>query len=245
MNEPYDDCSCADLAARLRTPNLLCLARVTSTLDVVHELAAEDAPGGTTVLADEQTRGRGREGRAWHSPKGVGIWIGYLVRPVRGGVSGVLALRVGMAAAQAVRGLSVEARVKWPNDLLVGDRKLGGILCEARGGWVAVGLGMNVHGPLPGALRTSATVLDEHRPGVTRVAVLEALVPRLHGLPRGPELNDAERRLFAELDWLRDRALVQPIAGTARGITADGALLVETERGTTRLTAGSVRAAEG
>src|SRR5712692_9312198 len=98
----YDGLQPADLAARLRAPGCLSLASVTCTMDILHELAAEGAPAGTVVLADEQISGRGRQGRRWHSPAGNGVWLSYLSRPSHATESGVLALRVGLAVADAL-----------------------------------------------------------------------------------------------------------------------------------------------
>jgi BirA family biotin operon repressor/biotin-[acetyl-CoA-carboxylase] ligase len=240
----YDGLDPATLARRTRTPGLVVLAEVDSALDVLHELAAEGARAGTAVLADIQTRGRGRQGRSWHSPAGQGIWLTYLVRPPAPLETGVLALRVGLAVAAALEQLGAEPRVKWPNDVLLDGRKVAGILCEARAmpgepGWVAVGVGINVHGPLPAGLAQSAVALDAILP-VTRVAVLERLLPLLGGLALSPRLDEAEQRVYAALDWLRGRRLRAPAAGVACGIDADGALLVETRVGPRRVVAGSV-----
>lgn len=245
----YDGVSPDDLAERVGCRELICLAAVSSTLDVIHELAGEGAPGGLVVLADEQVLGRGRQGRAWYSPKGLGIWLGYLYRPPAPLETGVLALRVGLLVARAVSGVGAAPRIKWPNDILLADRKLAGVLCEARAerdeSWVAIGIGMNVHGPLPSEFAWSATALDEHRPGVTRVQVLEELVPSLNALSPAPMLELLEHEELARYDWLRDRALSDPVPGVARGVDRDGALLVETPSGIERLVAGSVVVAGG
>jgi BirA family biotin operon repressor/biotin-[acetyl-CoA-carboxylase] ligase len=243
----YDGLTPDELARRTGAPQLLVLGEVTSALDVLHDLAAEGAPSGAAVLADVQTRGRGRQGRSWHSPAGQGIWLAYLVRPPVPLESGVLALRVGLAVAAALERLGARPRLKWPNDVVLDGRKVAGILCEARSTpaaevWVAVGIGMNVHGPLPAALTQGAITLDE-AVAVTRVAVLERLLPLLHELALAPRLDPTERRVYAALDWLRGRRLQAPAAGVARGIDADGALLVETDAGPRRVIAGSVELA--
>ncbi len=241
----YDGLDQADLAARVKAPGCLSFARVTSTLDVIHEIAAEDAPAGTLVIADEQVAGRGRQGRRWHSPPGAGIWLGYLMRPERSTESGVLALRVGLAVIRTLSQLDVEARLKWPNDVVVRDRKLAGILCEGRWteaqlAWVAVGVGMNVHGPIPPELSDRAVALDEVKPGATRISVLEQLVPLLHSLPDLPELTDDECLTLRQHDWLSGKRLREPVAGWAQGVGRDGALLVRTEEGVQRIVGGSV-----
>ena len=246
----YDGLSPADLAARIRAPSCLVLPRVTSTLDLVHELAVEGAPSGTVVLADEQVAGRGREGRRWHSPRGAGILLGYLHRPADEPIAGVLALRVGLAVGQALTALGLAPRLKWPNDVLLADRKVGGILCEARtapdgAAWVGVGVGLNVHGPVAQEISPRAAALDEADPTVTRLAVLEELIPRLHQLGSGPALTAAEQTAYRRYDWLAGRDVVEPLPGRVSGVDRDGALVVETLRGPQRVLAGSVVVARG
>jgi BirA family biotin operon repressor/biotin-[acetyl-CoA-carboxylase] ligase len=246
----YDGVSPADLAARIRCPSCLVLRSVSSTLDLVHELAEEGAPAGTAVLADEQVRGRGREGRQWHSPPGSGILLGYLHRPRRAGVAGVLALRVGVAVGEALAALGIEARLKWPNDVVIRGRKAGGILCEARTAsgevaWVGVGIGLNVRGPVPAEVAQRAVALDEVRPGITRLQVLEALMPRLHQLAEGSTLSQTERDAYRRVDWLAGREVVEPVVGRVAGVDADGALVVETRGGRQRVLAGTVQVAGG
>ncbi len=241
----YDGLAPGDLAARIRAPSCLVLPRVTSTLDMVHELAAEGAPSGTVVLADEQVAGRGREGRRWHSPRGAGILLGYLHRPAQDPIAGVLALRVGLAVGQALTALGFDPRLKWPNDVVMGDKKVGGILCEARtapGGavWVGVGVGLNVRGPLASEVAPRAAALDQLDPKVTRVAVLEELIPRLHQLGNGPSLSPEEQAAYRRFDWLAGRHVVGPVVGRVVGVDADGALLVESARGRERVLAGTV-----
>jgi BirA family biotin operon repressor/biotin-[acetyl-CoA-carboxylase] ligase len=239
----YDGLPPEALAARLRLPHLVVRGEVTSTLDELHALAAAGAPAMTTVLADRQTSGRGRQGRAWQSPAGRGIWLGYLVRPVGGG-AGLLAVRAGLAVARALDAIGVPAQVKWPNDVLLSGRKVCGILCETRWRegtalWSAVGIGINVHGPVPADVAATAAALDDYGP-VTRVAVLERLVPLLRSLPTAPALSEAECVEWRARDWLADRRITEPIAGIARGIGEDGALRVETALGLRSALAGHV-----
>lgn len=241
----YDGLAPGDLAARIRAPSCLVVTRVASTLDVVHELAAEGAPSGTVVLAEEQVAGRGREGRRWHSLRGAGILLGYLHRPAQEPVTGVLALRVGLAVGGALAALGLEPKLKWPNDVLMGDKKVGGILCEARTGstgsaWVGVGVGLNVRGPLAPEIASHAAALDELDARVTRVAVLEELVPRLHKMGVGHALTVSEQAAYRRFDWLAGRQLVEPLTGRVSGVDPDGALVVQTDGGVRRVVAGSV-----
>jgi BirA family biotin operon repressor/biotin-[acetyl-CoA-carboxylase] ligase len=241
----YDGLTPGDLAALLRAPGCLALESVTSTMDIIHELAREGAPAGTVVLADEQVAGRGRQGRSWHSPRGAGIWLGYLMRPERSTESGVLALRVGLAVVESLATQGITAQIKWPNDVLVEDRKAAGVLCEARWAadrltWVAVGVGINVRGPLPREIATTAIALSDVLPGASRLKVLEALVPRLHVLAQDPVLSDAEREAYQRVDWLAGRRLNEPVRGIATGLDSQGALLVDTGKGLQRILGGGV-----
>lgn len=109
------------------------LTSVSSTQEEARHLAEEGAPHGTLVLAEEQTAGRGRQGRQWYSPPGKGIWMSLLLRPDRQPVSIApqLTLLTAVAVCRAVRKFGVDAGIKWPNDILVDGRKLCGILVES------------------------------------------------------------------------------------------------------------------
>lgn len=145
---------------------------VDSTNNVLKGLAADGAPGGTVVLADGQSGGRGRRGRSFVSPAGVGVYLSYLFKP-EGGFEKLAALTgwTAVAVADAIRAAcGVEARIKWVNDLLVNGKKVGGILTEAMvtGGSGAVdacviGIGVNVNdatGDFPPELAGIATSLS-------------------------------------------------------------------------------------
>jgi BirA family biotin operon repressor/biotin-[acetyl-CoA-carboxylase] ligase len=132
---------------------LVRLASCLSTNDEAKRLARQGAPGGTAVVADAQTAGRGTRGRFWHSPPGLGLYLSIILRPPIHDPAG-LPLRAALAVREALReaaGVAVE--VEPPNDLVFGGRKLGGILCESafEGGnieFAIVGVGLNVgHGP--------------------------------------------------------------------------------------------------
>lgn len=222
----------AELAARWGVPQAGLFRSVTSTLDAVHDLGAQGAPHGTVVVAEEQTAGRGRDGRTWHSPAG-GVWLGVLLRPPRAAV-GVVSIRAGLVLAEAVDGLLGPrvVRLKWPNDVLLGERKLAGVLCEGRWHgdalqWLAAGVGVNVRNLVPDALAGRAVALCEVLPTVRRIDLLDRLVPALHRLTaHGERLTEAECAAFAERDWLRGRQIRLPLFGRAAGVRADGALLV-------------------
>jgi BirA family biotin operon repressor/biotin-[acetyl-CoA-carboxylase] ligase len=228
------------------------VGRIGSTMDRVHQLAEQGAPAGTAVLAEAQTGGRGSRGRAWHSPPG-GLWLSVLYRPDSPIGVELLSLRLGLRAAEALEaaGPGLGVMLKWPNDLIVSDRKLGGILCEARWqgetlAWVAAGLGLNVTNPIPDDLRLTATALGEHRPGASVDAILPGLLEALRcPLADADQLSPDECRRLQRRDWLRGRELRAPLAGRAEGIGPDGALLVRAGRALTAVRAGHVELAHG
>ena len=217
-----------ELARRLSLPAVEWFPEVGSTLDVAHELAGRGAPAGTLVLADAQSAGRGRMGRSWRSEPNAGIWLTLIERPETASGLEVLSLRAGLHMAPALDPFAEKpVQLKWPNDLYVVGRKLGGILIEARWRerspeWVAIGVGINLVAPVeePAAIGL--------RPGVTRDDVLVAIVPALRdaALRRGL-LTESELAAFGRRDVGAGRACREPVAGRVRGIDPTGSLLVD------------------
>ena len=129
------------------------LDRCESTMDAARVLAEEGAADGTVVVAAEQTSGRGTKGRLWLSPPGVGLYLTYILKPGKEEVPDLtlLPLASGLAAQEALVALGMaEARLKWPNDLVAGRRKLGGVLCESvyrngRPSFALIGVGLNLN----------------------------------------------------------------------------------------------------
>ena len=248
------------LARALDVPELAWYAELPSTMDVAHVLAARGAPSGTLVLADAQTRGRGRGGKRWHSAPGGGLWMTLIDRPTDASGLEVLSLRVGLRAARALdRFAPSPVRLKWPNDLMLPDGKLGGILVEVRWRerrpeWVALGLGVNLRpSGVPGAAALGAAAgqaqrSSDHREqadraaqGADRETVLGELLPALRAACRraGPLTSD-ELREFAERDWARGRRVSAPRAGTVAGISAAGELVILTAGGMVHCATGSL-----
>lgn len=196
-------------------------------MDVAHRLAGEGATAGTMVLADEQTAGRGRGGKTWQSSPGAGLWLTLIERPPETSGLGVMSLRVGLAAADALDRFAAEPiRVKWPNDLYVDQGKLAGILVEARWReqaveWVAIGLGVNVRQP---EAFVSASGLEA---GTSRLEVLEELIPAVRHAAQKPGPLDAEEmEEFNARDLARGKTCIEPALGRVAGITSTGELLV-------------------
>ena len=243
----------AAITARLHTVALgralRCLPACASTNDEAAAWAKLGAPDGAVVIALAQSAGRGRLGRSWHSPPGENLYLSVILRPpLPPHRAPPLTLVAGVAVAAALTGLGAEVELKWPNDLLVGGRKIAGILTElsCRGTaieHVVLGLGVNVGSrAFPGELAGRATSLALVLPApVTIAEVAAALCDRLEGwyqryLDQGVAPIVQAWRGFA-------RFLGQPItvdlgAGFARGtavdLDADGALLVREESGRLR-----------
>jgi BirA family transcriptional regulator, biotin operon repressor / biotin---[acetyl-CoA-carboxylase] ligase len=215
--------------------------RVTDSTNArARELAGGGAPHGTIVTAGEQTAGRGRQGRTWSAPAGRALLCSIVIRdPVA-----LLPLAAGVAVAD-VAGAAVagaEARLKWPNDVLVDGRKVAGILVEGRPqeGWAVVGIGLNVAlepEDFPAELRERAGTLGRSPADIE--PTLSELLGRLDewisvdAASLVEAVRERDALLGLEVRWAGGR-------GVGAGIDAGGRLLVETDSGTVALDAGEV-----
>ncbi len=236
LTREYDGVPVAVLAERFGIPELRAYAAVSSTMDLAHTAAVGGAPAGTTIVADVQTAGRGRNGRGWTSAAGAGVWATLVQRPRDLEAVSVLSLRVGLALAAELDVLlrdiaPVPVALKWPNDILLEGRKLAGILVEARWRervpeWVAIGVGVNRRPP--------STTRDAIGTGdVVRLQdLLGAVVRAVHSASahRGT-LRAAELATFATRDAIRGREVLSPVPGMAAGVNARGELLVRSSSG--------------
>jgi BirA family transcriptional regulator, biotin operon repressor / biotin---[acetyl-CoA-carboxylase] ligase len=220
------------------------LERCGSTNDEALALAKDGAAHGTIVTAREQTRGRGRAGRAWHSPAGANLYLSILLRPTIApehlpGIT--LATGIGVCDATRAAGVA-NARLKWPNDVLVGARKLAGVLTEmtTRGSAldaVVVGIGVDVDGrreDLPPELAAIATSIRDETGAPQDVRafaglLLDVLEPWLDRfLAGGVRAIAAEWQARADLDR---RVRVGTREGTPLGLADDGGLRVLADDG--------------
>lgn len=243
---------------RWGVPELHVFAAVGSTNDMARERARAGAPEGTVVLADVQTRGRGRRGRSWHAEPGQGLILSMVVRPRAGGAESVLSLRLGLAAARAIEAVTpLAVGVKWPNDLVVDGRKVGGMLCEGvverdRVAFVVAGTGINVRQAdhdWPDALAGRASSLSARagRP-VDRAELAGCVIGEwLEAIGRPADrLTPDEVGELGRRDVLQGRAVAvdgRP-GGVARGVDPDGALRLDDDGTPRRVVAGTIRAVE-
>jgi BirA family biotin operon repressor/biotin-[acetyl-CoA-carboxylase] ligase len=201
---------------------------IDSTNRVARELASTGAPHGTLVTAGVQTAGRGRQGRRWDAPEGSALLCSLILREF----DALLSLRAGLAVADLA---GEGARVKWPNDVQVGGRKVAGVLVEGRPheGWAVVGIGVNVSAAPPDV--PDAGTLGRDDVEMVLAELLVALEQRL-GEPKAAALEALRARdalLGEEIRW-------EGGAGVADGIDADGGLRVKTDAGERVLSAGEV-----
>jgi BirA family biotin operon repressor/biotin-[acetyl-CoA-carboxylase] ligase len=212
------------------------------------QLLLEDASEGAVAACDEQTSGRGRLGRSWHSPPGTAILCSILLRPPAERQMPELSLVGGMATADAVEeALGLAAQIKWPNDVMVNRRKVAGVLAEARNGVVVLGVGINVNQrreQLPADSRSPAASLRTID-GVERdrAPILATLLERLEthydawcdgGL-------DAVYDFLGARDFLRGRRVsVDGSNGYAVGIDRQGRLEIDTDGGRRAVESGEV-----
>ena len=221
-------------AARLGVPRLH-LRETDSTNARARELAAAGAVHGTLVSARAQSAGRGRQGRTWSAPPGQALLVSLVLRTWHR----LLPLAAAVAVAETA---GPEARIKWPNDVLLADRKVAGILVEARPQerWAVVGIGLNVAvelEALPAELRETAGTLglspSELEPTLARL--LRSLEAQLGASE--PALLTAYR----ERDALSGREVTWAAGeGRAAGVDEEGRLVVETAGGRVALDAGEV-----
>jgi BirA family transcriptional regulator, biotin operon repressor / biotin---[acetyl-CoA-carboxylase] ligase len=212
------------------------LRATTSTNDRARELAQAGAPHGTLVTAGEQSAGRGRQGRTWSAPAGSALLMSLVLRDA----PALLPLAAGVAVAEVA---SPDAKLKWPNDVLVDGRKVAGILAEGRphDGWAVLGIGVNVAvriEDLPPELHDTAGTL-----GLAPADVEPTLGRLLDALERALALDGAALLdAYRARDALRGRDVAWADgSGRAAGIDGAGRLVVELAGGgRTALSAGEV-----
>lgn len=232
---------------------------VSSTQDHAAQLARQGTPQGTVVIAEEQTKGRGRMGRSWHSPAGLNLYMTIVLRPSIPIVEVPrLSLVAGIGLAEAVSQFAPGiVALKWPNDLWLRERKAAGIIAEAitdrnnQLDCVLLGIGVNVNlkpSEIPQELRSKATSIRiETGTSVSRLGLAVALFDRLQIRYREMEQGGfgALREAWESYSALAHRTVTvvdgsTRIVGRVCGIDSDGALLLETPSGRLRILTGDV-----
>lgn len=220
---------------------------LTSTNLVLKDMAKQGAPHGSLCLCECQTAGRGRMDRTWSSPEGQGIWLSVLLRPALKPESApLITFACALAMAKAVRKVAgLNARIKWPNDLVLNGRKLCGILLEmgfdAQGCYVVAGTGLNVRrGAYPPALAERAISIEECGAVPDRGAIIAAYLAALEASLSAIEKDGFDgiaEEFRKECITLSSQVHVlgaETFTGTAEDIDDTGALLVRLDDGEIR-----------
>ncbi|WNS74008.1 biotin--[acetyl-CoA-carboxylase] ligase [Bacillus sp. DTU_2020_1000418_1_SI_GHA_SEK_038] len=222
---------------------------VDSTQKIAHRLANEDAPEGTVIIAEEQVLGRGRMDRKWHSPKYTGVWMSVILRPnIPPQKAPQLTLIAAVAVVQAIEEFTnLTPQIKWPNDILINGKKVTGILTELQADAdritsIIIGIGINVNQQkedYPEELHNIATSLAiESGKKLQRAELVKILLSKLENL----YALYLEKGFYPiKLLWesyaisigkiITARTITGSIHGKAMGITEDGVLMIEDEKG--------------
>lgn len=228
---------------------------ISSTMDMAQQLANKGAPEGTLVLAEAQTKGRGRLGRLWSSPKYKGIYLSLILRPaVSPAQTPMLTLMAAVSVAEAIRECcGLEPRIKWPNDILIHDKKIGGILTELNAEmdvarFVIIGVGLNANNDRHALVAGATSLKEETQAPVNRVRLLQEFLRKLESnylvLHRqGPAAVAQKWRALALTLGKRVKVVSQKthMEGVAFDIDSDGALLIRNDSGLVqKMTAGDL-----
>lgn len=227
---------------------------LTSTNLVLKDMAKQGAPHGSLCLCETQTAGRGRMDRQWSSPEGQGVWLSVLLRPaLKPEDAPLITFACALAMAKAVREVTgLDARIKWPNDLVLNGRKLCGILLEmgfdAGGMYVIAGTGLNVRrGAYPQELAERATSIEEWAAVPDRGTLIAAYLRSLEDAVSALEKHgfagiaaDFRRECITLGSQVHVLGTDASFTGVAEDVDASGALLVRTESELRRVLAGDV-----
>lgn len=266
---PADSLTATEIGYQLKTKligrQILSYHSVGSTNDMATRMAESGSAEGLLVTAEEQTRGRGRLGRHWHSPPGNGIYLSILLRPsFKPEMAPGVSIMTGLALADALAGyFGDRVQIKWPNDLLISGKKVAGILTELsaeqnRINHLIVGVGINVNqraGDFPQNIRPTATSIRRalRKTGrfTDRIRLLQQFLvnfEREYQLYVNHQLKKSLSRLgrYSSLTGRKVEILSgkNRLIGTAKGIDATGALLLESDGKTSAVSSGEITIAK-
>ncbi len=234
-----------ELKTKIIGKRIYCFEIVDSTMDVAYELGMENLPEGTLVCAETQRRGRGRMGRQWISPKYKGIYFSLILRPdILPNEAPKLTILSAVAVREAIEEFTaLGCQIKWPNDILLHDKKVGGILTEMQAEtdkvrFVIVGIGMNVNTEKSLLSPRAASLKEEKGEKISRLDLLKEILRRIE---KYYFLFKAQGFLPIADEWKKHSAILghhikilshhNTIEGEAIDLDADGSLLVRRDEG--------------
>jgi len=234
-----------DLQTRALGQHIYYYRQIDSTNQKAKELAIEGKPNGTLIIAEEQTKGRGRLGREWVSPFGTGIWMSILLRPdIHPWDAPRITLLSAVAVARSIEGITkLKTGIKWPNDIILGQKKVCGILTEMNGEldqlhWIVIGIGINVNSEqkdFPKELQGTATSLKaELGRTVDRALLIRRICTEMEDYLEGflksrdflPVIQECRERSVTIGKMVRVTDSSGDWVGMAENIDVDGSLLV-------------------
>ncbi|MCI5857850.1 MAG: biotin--[acetyl-CoA-carboxylase] ligase [Agathobacter sp.] len=224
---------------------LFCFDEIDSTNTKAKELAEQGYPSGTLVVADRQIAGRGRRGRSWDSPAGIGIFMTLMLKPdINPNNASMLTLVTALATAQAISDVTgADARIKWPNDIVINGKKVCGILTEMSAQFdyinhIVIGIGINVHNEsFPEEIReTASSLFLESGRHIHRADLIVRFLERFEAnyaiFLQTEDLEGLMRDYNALLVNIQKQVRIldpkEPFEGKAIGITKRGELIVDT-----------------
>ncbi len=224
---------------------LFCFDEIDSTNTKAKELAEQGYPSGTLIVADRQIAGRGRRGRSWDSPAGIGIFMTLLLKPdINPNNASMLTLVTALATAQAISDVTgAEAKIKWPNDIVINGKKVCGILTEMSAQFdyinhIVIGIGINVHNEsFPEEIReTASSLLLESGKRIHRADLIARFLERFEAgyaiFLQTEDLEGLMKDYNALLVNIQKQVRIldpkEPFEGKAIGITKRGELIVDT-----------------
>ncbi|MFH1398000.1 MAG: biotin--[acetyl-CoA-carboxylase] ligase [Candidatus Omnitrophota bacterium] len=254
-----EELSCANITHQLHTRfigrKVYYFQKVASTMDVAMQWVTKGACEGTLVLAETQTKGRGRLGRIWSSPKYKGIYLSLILKPkILPSEAPIFTFLASVSICEAIKeAAELEARIKWPNDILIKNKKVGGILTELDAEmdavrFLVIGIGLNVNNDMASIVSGATSLKEQKKEEINRVEVLRELLRRIEAnylafQKDGPRVILEKWRDYNITLGKRVRVSFhqEHIEGEALDIDIDGALLVRNDSGLIhKFTAGDV-----
>ena len=216
-----------------------------STMDIAMQLGMQAAPSGTLVLAESQTKGRGRLGRSWFSPKYKGIYLSLILRPgILPAASPILTLLSAVSICEAIKKVvDLDAQIKWPNDVFIHNKKVAGILTEMNAevdkvNFVVTGIGLNVNNDKKSLIAQATSLKEQAGASVNRILLLQELLRRIENNyflleDKGSQVIVDKWRNFSFTLGRRVKVYCQNkhIEGSAVDIDNDGGLLIRKDSG--------------
>jgi len=242
----------AEISSRLNTKfigkKIYYFDSVSSTMDVAMQLGLKNATEGALVLTESQTKGRGRLGREWFSPRYKGIYLSLILKPkILPNQAPILTLMASVSICEAIKEIAaLEAQIKWPNDILMHQKKLGGILTEINAEmdeirFIVIGIGLNVNNDKKALISGATSLKEQKKEGINRIELLQEI---LRAIERN-YLTFQERGAQSIIDKWRDYNITlgkrvkvyshkEHIEGQAVDIDTDGSLLLRSDSGLTQ-----------